>query len=74
MKVRIKAKISDKDFNKLRTLRLSANNSKYEEINGVILRKSRTNSVATVNHMGVILKVEGANPRNLVVGENIYEM
>ena len=74
MKVKIKSKISDDDFHKLKTLRIAKGDTSYEVINGVPLKKNRTNSVAVVNHLGVVIRVEGENPRRLNPGDNIYEM
>jgi hypothetical protein len=74
MKVKIRKKISDDDFHKLKTLRIAKNDDSYEVINGVPLKKNRADSVAVVNHLGIVIRVEGNNPRRLNPGDNIYEM
>lgn len=74
MKVKIRRKVSDDDFHKLKALRIAKGDTSYEIINGVPLKRNRTDSVAIVNHLGVVIRVEGQNPRRLNPGDNIYEM
>lgn len=62
----------------LSTLLINSNNrhlfDKVNTTNGpVFLRKNRLDTVVHVDIYGQILEVNGKNPKNLKIGENIYK-
>lgn len=46
----------------------------FEKQNGVYLRKDRLSTVLHVDIYGRIKRIEGENPKNLKIGNNVYNI
>jgi len=49
------------------------NSHLFEKVKGVYLRKNRLSTVIHVDSKGIIFKIEGENPKNLKIKDNIYD-
>lgn len=76
--MKVKIKQDAKVYEKLPTFVIDRNNrhlfTKVDTTNGyVFLRKNRLSTVLHVDETGTIIKITGENPKNNIVGENIYK-
>ncbi len=46
----------------------------FEICNGALLRKNRLDTVYTIDSKGNITGIRGINPKNLQIGDNIYNL
>ena len=74
MKIRL-INLSDRESVRLEPFVINRKNIHlFEKQNGVYLRKNRLSTVLHVDIYGKIKKIEGVNPKNLKIGNNIYNI